>query len=200
MEKKKYKLVIVESSSIITLGLKEILASHPEFEIVGCHTDLTHFMERINTIKCDLVFINPTLFSYTKRVNVRSFFSALPNALLVALVYSYVDNEVVKQYNGIIQINDDAPTIIKKLKQIIEHHQDNIYTNDGDELSDREQEILTSVARGLTNKEIADICNISIHTVISHRKNITRKTGIKTVSGLTVYALLNNLIDQSDME
>lgn len=200
MEKKKCRLIIVESSSIITLGLKEILKPHSEFEIVACHTDVTHFMDRINTIKCDILLINPTLFSYTKRSNIRVVFSAIPDALLVALVYNYVDAEVIKQYNGTIQINDDSLTVIKKLKQIIDHQQENNSSNDGDELSDREQEILTSVAKGMTNKEIADLCNISIHTVISHRKNITRKTGIKTVSGLTVYALLNNLIDQSDME
>ena len=55
--------------------------------------------------------------------------------------------------------------------------------------------LLVSVAKGMINKEIADQYNISIHTVISHRKNITRKTGIKTVAGLTVYAILNNLIE-----
>ncbi len=64
-----------------------------------------------------------------------------------------------------------------------------------DELSDREKEILVSVASGLLNKEIADLHHISINTVITHRKNITRKTGIKTVAGLTAYAILNNLID-----
>lgn len=69
-----------------------------------------------------------------------------------------------------------------------------------DELSDREKEILVNVAQGLLNKEIADRLNISINTVITHRKNITRKTGIKTVAGLTVYAILNNLIDISSIE
>ena len=64
-----------------------------------------------------------------------------------------------------------------------------------DELSDREIEILVSVAQGLLNKEIADRHNISINTVITHRKNITRKTGIKTVAGLTVYAILNGYVD-----
>ena len=73
--------------------------------------------------------------------------------------------------------------------------EDCILRQEGEELSDREKEILVSVAKGMLNKEIADHYNISIHTVISHRKNITRKTGIKTVAGLTVYALLNNLID-----
>ena len=56
------------------------------------------------------------------------------------------------------------------------------------------------MAKGMLNKEIADFYNISIHTVITHRKNITRKTGIKTVAGLTVYALLNNLIDSGSIE
>ncbi len=68
------------------------------------------------------------------------------------------------------------------------------------ELSEREKEILVSVAQGLLNKEIADKHNISINTVITHRKNITRKTGIKTVPGLTVYAILNNLIDINSIE
>ena len=68
------------------------------------------------------------------------------------------------------------------------------------ELSDREKEILVSVAQGLLNKEIADKHNISINTVITHRKNITRKTGIRTVPGLTMYAILNNLIDINSIE
>ena len=66
---------------------------------------------------------------------------------------------------------------------------------DRDELSEREIEILVSVAQGLLNKEIADKHNISINTVITHRKNITRKTGIKSVAGLTVYAILNGYVD-----
>jgi len=68
------------------------------------------------------------------------------------------------------------------------------------ELSEREKEILVSVAKGLINKEIADKHNISVNTVISHRKNISRKTGIRTVAGLTVYAILNNLIDIKSIE
>ena len=67
-------------------------------------------------------------------------------------------------------------------------------------LSEREKEILVGVAKGLLNKEIADMYNISVHTVISHRKNITRKTGIKSVAGLTVYALLGGLIDINSLE
>ena len=59
---------------------------------------------------------------------------------------------------------------------------------------------MACVARGLTNKEIAEDLFISTHTVITHRKNIVRKLGIKTVSGLTVYAILNKIIDMTDLQ
>ena len=62
-------------------------------------------------------------------------------------------------------------------------------------LTAREVEVLKLVALGHLNKEIADKLSISFHTVISHRKNITMKLGIKSISGLTVYAVINRLID-----
>lgn len=68
-------------------------------------------------------------------------------------------------------------------------------TIDENELTLREKEILKQVALGFSNKEIADSLFISIHTVITHRKNITGKLGIKSISGLTVYAIINRLID-----
>ena len=88
------------------------------------------------------------------------------------------------------------------LVPVVSRMEDEVQTprGEGGELSAREKEILVSVAKGMLNKEIADQYNISIYTVISHRKNITRKTGIKTVAGLTVYALLNNLIDMNTIE
>ncbi|MDR3365463.1 MAG: LuxR C-terminal-related transcriptional regulator [Prevotellaceae bacterium] len=67
------------------------------------------------------------------------------------------------------------------------------------ELSERECEVLAKVAQGAINKEIADSLNISLNTVITHRKNITAKLGIKTISGLTVYAILNGIIAGEDL-
>ena len=63
----------------------------------------------------------------------------------------------------------------------------------------RESEVLQLVACGFINKQIADKLSISLHTVISHRKNITRKLQIKTVAGLTIFALLNGLISSKDI-
>ncbi|PLX07937.1 MAG: hypothetical protein C0598_12800 [Marinilabiliales bacterium] len=66
-------------------------------------------------------------------------------------------------------------------------------------LSKRELVILKEVVKGLTNQEVADKLFLSIHTVMTHRKNITKKLGIKTVSGLMVYALMNNIIDINEV-
>ena len=68
-----------------------------------------------------------------------------------------------------------------------------------DMLSQREKEIVAAVAHGKTNKEIADDLFISINTVVTHRKNIARKTGINSIAGLTVYAILNNIVNLKDL-
>jgi regulator of cell morphogenesis and NO signaling len=69
-----------------------------------------------------------------------------------------------------------------------------------EELSDRERDVLIQVVRGLSNKEIADVLCISMHTVISHRKNITRKLNIHSTAGLTIYAIVNKLVDINSLE
>jgi regulator of cell morphogenesis and NO signaling len=61
-------------------------------------------------------------------------------------------------------------------------------------LSERERDVLIQLVNGLSNKEIADQLCISVHTVITHRKNITRKLNIHSTAGLTIYAIVNKLI------
>ena len=68
------------------------------------------------------------------------------------------------------------------------------------ELSDRERDVLIQVVRGLSNKEIADVLCISQHTVVSHRKHITRKLNIHSTAGLTIYAIVNKLVDINSLE
>ena len=75
-----------------------------------------------------------------------------------------------------------------------------IISENNKELSTRETDVLQLIVKGSTNKEIADKLNISLNTVLSHRKNITTKLGIKTVSGLTFYAIMNGIISGDDIE
>ena len=71
---------------------------------------------------------------------------------------------------------------------------------DDRKLSHREEDILRAVAQGYTSKEIAEKLGISTNTVLSHRKNIATKLQIKTVSGLTFYALVNGIVTPTEMD
>lgn len=73
-------------------------------------------------------------------------------------------------------------------------------TNRLDTLSEREKEIVHCVAMGMTNKEIADTLCLSINTVTTHRRNITGKLQIHTPNGLTIYALVNNLVTLDEIK
>lgn len=72
--------------------------------------------------------------------------------------------------------------------------------DDTDILSDREKDIIIGVVKGLTNKEIADNLFISLNTVTTHRRNIARKLNIHSPAGLTIYAIVNNLVDISEVK
>jgi DNA-binding CsgD family transcriptional regulator len=84
-------------------------------------------------------------------------------------------------------------TIIENLQQLFASEGNNPVSEKSKELSSRETDVLKCIVQGLTNKDIADNLNISLNTVLTHRKNITSKLGIKTVSGLTFYAIMNGL-------
>ena len=106
---------------------------------------------------------------------------------------------MTSQYNDVIELNDGKQKVISKIYASLNDSGSNASQTENIELSNRETDVLVAIAKGLTNKEISEQLFISVHTVITHRKNIIKKTGIKSVSGLTVYALLNNLIDESEV-
>ena len=87
-----------------------------------------------------------------------------------------------------------------KTPKIFSPHSQSTETNSasGIELSEREIDVLRLLLAGHSNKEVADKLNISTHTVISHRKNISTKTSIKSLAGLTIYAIQNGIIEVAD--
>jgi DNA-binding CsgD family transcriptional regulator len=102
------------------------------------------------------------------------------------------------QFAEIIDMAEHDKVFIRKLEKQLSLIDMQKQEPDTEDLSDREKEVLRLVAIGLTNKEIGDKLFISAHTVITHRKNITAKLGIKTIAGLTMYALINRLIVPED--
>lgn len=193
------KIAIAEPSIMLRIGLEQLLRELPDAEVVFSTDNLGSLYARINALRPDILIVNPLLYDYTKRSTIRAEFDNLPNLRLVGLVTSYIESQHQRQFAGIIELNDDFQRIKSTLNQVTNSLQSDGDEPDTDPLSDREKEVLVCLSKGLKNNEIADTLNISVHTVITHRKNIVRKTGIKSVAALTVYAILNNLIEEKDI-
>lgn len=99
-----------------------------------------------------------------------------------------------------IVTTDSEQVILNKFRSIYSSfkNSDQVESSDNS-LSDREVEVVRLVALGKTNKEISEQLFISTHTVITHRKNITNKLGIKTIAGLAVFAVLNGIVDPGEV-
>ena len=192
------RVIICEASEIITAGLYEIIQGMAGCDVVARVDTPEQLSEKILATGANILIINPNLLGFSDRNLPHQLLKEYPQLVIIALVTNYMDSSLLKPYHGAIEINDSKQKVISKMNQLLQEGDKQEKTDDV-ELSKREIDVLVAVAKGMMNKEIADQMNISIHTVISHRKNITRKTGIKSVSGLTVYALLNNLIDENEV-
>ena len=191
------RVIICEASEIISIGLAEIIDGMAKFDVVSRLDSPEHLSEKIMATDANLLVIDPALLGFHNREFLSQLVKEHPQLIIVALATSCLDHSILTPYHGVIEINDTRSKVISKMNEFAQSEA--AKNADDVELSKRETDVLVAVAKGMMNKEIADQMNISIHTVISHRKNITRKTGIKSVSGLTVYALLNNLIDEKDL-
>ncbi len=102
------------------------------------------------------------------------------------------------------QVEDDifvpAVAILEEKVGIQEDNNDNDAKRTEDALSDREREIVHAVVCGLSNKQIAETLYISLNTVLTHRKNIARKLNIHSVAGLTIYAIVNKIVNIEELQ
>lgn len=93
-----------------------------------------------------------------------------------------------------IHLKEEKDHIVEVIRDLLKQGRENNDVTVHMELSPRETTIVRLVSLGLTNRQIAERLFLSAHTVMTHRKNISSKLGIKSVSGLTVYAIVNNII------
>ena len=117
-------------------------------------------------------------------------------------VFKYIEVRTGHNNNSsadFIHINDTKSTILGKIKEVTSSFSFESQEKENNDLSKREIDVLMLLTKGHSNKEIANKLFISTHTVISHRKNITEKTGIRSASGLTMYAVLKKIIDIDDI-
>ena len=187
------KIFIIHPSEIIRKGLAAILRNYFNHEII--QLEKMEELETYSDLKGQNIILiigdsyllssDPAVrfekYNQTKTILFRSKVS--PTAIVPPFC-----NESISPETTSLEIHD----LISRCWKTRSNRRP---ATDSSELTIREKDVLRLVALGHSNKVIAEKLFISIHTVIKKKKNITEKTGIKSISGLTVYAILNNLID-----
>jgi DNA-binding NarL/FixJ family response regulator len=192
-------VILFEPSYLIREGIKTLLGncgitfSMEEYEQIG-----TNFNRLLDKIKPQVVIINTKLFNGFLIERKRD-----PDhnpIIFVALIQHETTDNVLGQFDFVIDTTFEKQRLIKTFEDVFRACYNQLPENESTSLSERENTILKYIALGWTNPEIASKLYISAHTVMTHRKNITRKLGIRTISGLTVYAILNKLIRMEELE
>ena len=200
-------IAIAETSVIIRRGLCSTLES---LASLRAHIVEVTSMEGLN--ECmeahspDILIVNP---EFCGKFALQQMKLAYPDVAYVALVSSPAGAQQGDSHGDLqLMCNGYDAQIsvfagIEEVEEVMKKLSGPVYEEDVEKeesaLSQREREIVVGVVRGLTNKEIADELCISVHTVITHRKNISRKLQIHSVAGLTIYAIANKLIELKDL-
>ncbi len=214
----KMHLVIADSNDLVRLGLRTILSSKSAFKIVGEARDNDELIEQVAAFEVSIVLIDyvspgfdisviPKVLSNHKKIK---FIAITPDqsaqTLVNALrsgVMSYVkkDCDLTEIINAVEETGRGNKFFCGQILETIRKASIDVNDIDFDSftcepviLSDRENEIITLIAEGLTNIQIAEQLFLSNHTVNTHRKNIMSKLGVKNTAGIVMYAVKTNLV------
>ena len=187
------RIAIIDPNTLATIGLKTILQDIMPIMQVDIYGSFAELQAN-----------NPErYFHYFVAMNIvlehRTFFLERRNKTIVLTLG--LDNATTLSDFHSLCVNVPEKQLVKSLLALEQHAHANgrnlppVQRQQPNPLSDREIEVLSLVAQGHINKEIADMLNISMPTVVSHRKNITEKLGMKSISALTIYAVMHGYVD-----
>lgn len=191
-------IAVAESSMIVRTGLISVLKHLSDLNIQTLEvTSMEGLQLCMESHRPDILIVNPMFDGWFNVEEFKRQYEA-HEMKLVSLICTVVDSNMLKGYDDSINLFDDMDTLSSKISVMMNVSDEE--DSDQETLSQREKEILGCVVKGMTNKEIAEKLYISVHTVITHRRNITRKLQIHSAAGLTIYAIVNKLVDISEVK
>ena len=199
MTKELLTVAIAEPSIIIRSGITVALKRIPGFRIQPVEkVSMDTLNNYMSLHKPDILIINPAFWGQFDIARLKEN-TVNPKLKSLALLYSSVDVSLLRNYDDTISIFDSVEQLKEKIEKLFESPLEE-NADETNVLSPREKEIITCVVKGLTNKEIAHELFLSTHTVISHRRNIARKLEIHSTAGLTIYAIVNKLVELEEIK
>ncbi len=191
MAQHRVHIMVVEPSLIIRSGITSVLLNIESLGIdVAAVGDVSRLRAEIELLEPNVVIVNPQYLGLA--ISIDSL--RRDGVKFVALCSVMLEASQLRSYDASISIFDNQDVIEQTLSKLVTDEQEGAV-----ELTLREKEVVAYVAKGFSNKDIADVMNISTHTVTTHRRNIASKLKIHNPSGLTIYALVNGLVDMSEI-
>ena len=215
----KKRIVIAEDHRILREGLKSLLASRPEFEVVGEAEDGLDAISKVRESKPDLVLLDLSMPRLDGLSAIRDIKKVSPETRILALTIHTDEDYVLEAFNegadgyclkdagraellmAIESIFSGKPYFSpgiadKVLDGYLEGRQKIKSTSAWETITRREREVLKLIGEGYKNKEIADLLFISVKTVEKHRSNIMKKLDLHNAATLTAYAIEKGLVTQ----
>lgn len=191
--KNRCKILIIEPSAIIREGVSAIIEDIRENIEISYAETPEEALKFGQTDQYRIVLINPLTLNHSKK-NLNQVLALYNKSNIIGLISNHYDRNLHNHFTDNVFVTDRYETIIQIISKYI-----NSTPSSGNEtdnsLSEREIDVLKLLAMGKSNKEIAEELYISVHTVISHRKNISNKLGVKSTAALVIYAVANGLIN-----
>ena len=195
-----FTIAIAEPSAIIRSGLETVLKRLPGFRIQVIEIATMELLrETLHSHKPDMLIINPSIPGCFTLQQIKEE-TECTDMKCIALLYAVADHTLLRPYDEQISIYDSPDELRHNLELLHTPPAEEAGNEEQQTLSTREKEIVVCVVKGMTNREIADRLFLSTHTVVTHRRNIARKLQIHSASGLTVYAIVNKLVELNDIK
>lgn len=189
-------IAIVEPSVIIRNGIVSVLKRlNLDIDIVEI-SDMPQLQILLEKHNPDVVIIDPTQIGMISLQHIKENLSG--SKKFIALQSNLADASALKGYDEFISLYDSAEQIKTKVETVISKNKQD--DSDKQELSQREKEIVSCIVKGLTNKQIAEVLHLSVHTVMTHRRNISGKLQIHSSAGLAIYAIVNKLVSLDEIK
>lgn len=191
---KHLNIILCTPSPIEFNGLCTLLRNIREFSISFRAVEPTSIASNPKLpTNADLFICDPVAVAIPTLHNIKE---AAPDIKLVLLYHTALPQSYVKEFDAAISIYDSEANIEQTITSLFTSKK---ASDVASELTQREKEIVIGVVKGMSNKEIANMIHVSVNTVMTHRRNIAAKLEIHSPAGLTVYALMSNLITLEEL-